>query len=114
MNHRIEKLSTLLDKSENQLKAACLSGISIKCENSMNGANDDNLCSPTLKAKPFLMPKFKRLQIEKFSCDSYRETLTNSTQLTIHQRIHSKQRPFACDQCQKCFSSKMITLRTNQ
>jgi hypothetical protein len=42
MNHRIEKLSTLLDVNETQLS---LNKIPIEHENAINETNDDNPCS---------------------------------------------------------------------
>ena len=46
MNHRIDKLSSLLNADESQVNGE----ISIKRENVMNEADDNNPCSSKIKA----------------------------------------------------------------
>jgi len=52
INHRIEKLTTLLDATETQPNE-----IRIKCENSINEANDKNACSSTIRVETLLKPQ---------------------------------------------------------
>ena len=47
INHRIEKLSTLLDANKTQLND--VSQITIEHENSINEASGNNSCSSTIK-----------------------------------------------------------------
>ena len=86
MNHRIEKLSTLLDANQTHLNV----------ENRINETSEDNSCS----SKNKVMPKSKRFKVA-----SYKEC-TTSSQLNIHKRLHLKRKRFACAQCPKTFSVK--------
>jgi uncharacterized Zn-finger protein len=96
MNHRIEKLSTLLNASETQLDD--VNEITMQSENVINETSD-NSCSSTIKVEPSSMPKSPRFKVNS----SIKErTIT----LKIHNRIHSKQKRFTCDQCQKTFTQK--------
>jgi uncharacterized Zn-finger protein len=100
MNHRFEKLSTLLDANETQPNVANRLEISIKCKYS---------CSSTIKVNPVLMSKSLRYKvnssIRKYKCKTCTKRFQTSTQLNIHTRIHLKQqKPFACDQCQITFT----------
>ena len=62
MNHRIEKLLTLLNVNETQLNAANKYEISIERENAINEASENNPCSSAIKVKPILMPISKRFK----------------------------------------------------
>jgi uncharacterized Zn-finger protein len=105
MDHRIEKLSALLDANQTQLNLTnIISDIPIEREYELNEASENNPCSSANKVKPLSMPKSKRLKIEKYSCETCKKTFKTSTELNIHNRIHSKQKPFACEQCQMTFS----------
>ena len=88
MNHRIEKLSLLLNSNETHLNV----------EKIINEASDDNSCSSKIKVMPLSMPKSKRFKVASYN--------TTSSQLYIHNQIHSKKKRFACDQCSKTFSLK--------
>jgi uncharacterized Zn-finger protein len=106
MNHRIEKLSTLLDANKTPLNVANTSEISIQRENALNEASDNNSCSSTIKVEPLLMSESKRSKVNSSNNQNIYETI-NSNQLNIHNnRIHSKQKRFACDQCPKTFTKK--------
>ncbi len=107
MNHRIEKLSALLN--ETQLNVSITSEISIERGNAINEASENNPCSSTIKVNPLLMLKSKRFKvnssIKKNKCKTCTKRFQTSSQLNIHHRIHSKQqKPFACDQCQMTFT----------
>jgi uncharacterized Zn-finger protein len=105
MNHRIEKLSTLLQTNETQSKVTnIISEISIGRKNPINETSDDNSCSSTLKVKPFLMSESKRLKVKNNTCEKCKKRFPSQSHLNIHKRIHSKQKPFACDQCRKTFT----------
>jgi KRAB domain-containing zinc finger protein len=89
MNNRIDKLSTLLNANETHLNVKKI----------INETSDDNSsCSSKIKVKRVSTPKSKRFKVA-----SYIES-TTSSQLSIHSRIHSKQKRFTCDQCPKTFS----------
>jgi KRAB domain-containing zinc finger protein len=105
MDHRIDKLSTLLDTNETQLNVSNLSEISFKRENSINESTENYPCSSTINVKPLLITKSKiNSSCEKLKCETTK--LANSTELNIHTRIHSKQKPYSCDHCQMNFSIK--------
>jgi uncharacterized Zn-finger protein len=110
MNHRIEKLSSLLDANQSHVNKKNLNEIPIECENGINEASVNNSCSSTIKVEPFLIQKSKRFQINssirKHKCEMCKKRFLTSTHLNIHKRIHSKEKPFACDQCQMSFSIK--------
>ncbi len=86
MNHRIEKLSSLLDANETQTNVSNKSEISIKCDAS---------CSSTIKVEPLLIPQSKRFKvnssIRKHKCETCKKIFKISTQLNIHTRIHLQQ-----------------------
>ena len=60
MDHRIEKLSSLLDADETHQNVANINEISIVA----NEAGDENACSSTIKVKPLLIQKSKRFKIK--------------------------------------------------
>jgi uncharacterized Zn-finger protein len=106
MNHRIEKLSTLLDLKEIQLNE-----ISIERQNQTNEVSDNNSCSSPIKVEPLLIvQKSKRFKINssnrKLKCETCKKRFPSQSKLNIHNRIHSKEKPFACDQCQMTFTQK--------
>jgi uncharacterized Zn-finger protein len=107
LNHRIQKLSTMLDANETQLNVTNRNGISIERENTKNDASDN---SSIIKITQLLMSKSKKFKvnasIRKHQCETCKKTFISPSQLTIHNRIHSKQKLFACDQCPKAFSIK--------
>ena len=113
MNHRIEKLSTLLDENETQSNVPNSNEITIKRENVLNGLNgiSDNRGCTAIKVEPLIMPKSKRLQINSSirkhsKCDTCKKRFLSPSQLTVHKRIHLKQKRFTCAQCQNTFSKK--------
>jgi hypothetical protein len=80
--------------------------ISIQRENSIRNASENNSCSSTFKVEPLSMPKNpKRSKVNSSNNQNIYEAI-NSSQMNIHNRIHSKQKRFACDQCQKTCSHK--------
>ena len=99
MNHRIEKLSSLLNSNETQLNMANRNEISIKCKIQTNESNNDNSCSSTIKVNPLLIPKSKIFKVDssikKHKCETCKKRFKTSTHLNIHKRLHSKQKPFA-------------------
>ena len=109
MNHRIEKLLSLLDANQTQLNLSNINEIKIEHENALNETSDDNSCSSIIKVKPlFIVQKSKRFKVaSNIKC-------TTSSQLNIHKlkysRIDSKQKRFACDQCPKTFTRKSSLL----
>ncbi len=112
MNHRIEKLSTLtnLNVTQLQLNVQNKNKISIQREDVVNEANDNNSCSSTKKVKPLLIVqksnRFKvNSSIRKHKCQTCKKRFPSQNHLSVHKRIHSKEKPFACDQCQKSFST---------
>ena len=109
MDHRIEKLSSLLDVKETQLNVTNVNEISIELENQTNEANYDNSCSPTIQDNPLLIQKSKRFKvnssISKHKCETCNKRFKYVSLLKIHNLTHSKQKPFACDQCPKSFST---------
>jgi KRAB domain-containing zinc finger protein len=113
MNHRIEKLSTLLNSNVTQLQLNVQNEneISIQREDVVNGANDNNSCSSTKKVKPLLIvQKSNRFKvassIRKHKCETCNKRFLHLCHLNIHNRMHSKKKRFACDQCQMSFSTK--------
>jgi uncharacterized Zn-finger protein len=110
MNHRIEKLSSLVDANQPQSNVANLNEISNEHEISLNETTDNNSCSFKIKVKPLSMLISKRYKSNssnrKHKCETCKKRFIHLCHLTIHKRIHSKEKPFACDQCQKSFSTK--------
>ena len=93
MNHRIEKLSTLLDATDTQLNNANRNKTTIERKNRINETSDNRGLSAII--------------VQPLSCNvASNEGCTTSSQLNIHNRIHSKQKRFTCDQCQKTFAQK--------
>ncbi len=105
MKHRIDKLSTLLDVNETQLS---LNEIRIEHENARNESSDENPCSSTIKFEPLLIPQSERFKsnssYRKHKCETCNKQFPSPSLLNIHNRIHSKEKPFACYQCPKSFS----------
>jgi uncharacterized Zn-finger protein len=91
MNHRIEKLSTLLNSNDKN-------DISTERENGTNEAYDDNSCSSTIKVNSLLMENSNRFKVNSNT------KFQTTSQLTIHNRVHLKQKRFTCDQCQMAFN----------
>jgi uncharacterized Zn-finger protein len=110
MNHRIEKLSTLLDKNQSHLNMANITEIPIEFKSTINESSDNSSCSSPIKVEPLSIPESKKFKsnssIKKHKCEKCKKRFKNSTHLNIHKRTHSKQKPFACDQCQMAFSQK--------
>ena len=84
--------------------------ISIEHENAINETSDDTSFSSTINVNPVIITKSKRFKVNSSNNQNIGQTCntnkSNSTQLNIHKRIHSKEKPFACDQCQKSFTKK--------
>jgi uncharacterized Zn-finger protein len=91
MDHRIEKLSTLLNSNDKN-------DISTERENGTNEAYDDNSCSSTIKVNSLLMENSNRFKVNSNT------KFQTTSQLTIHSRVHLKQKRFTCDQCQMAFN----------
>ncbi len=62
MNHRIEKLLSLVDANQPQSNVANLSEISNEHEISLNETSDNNSCSSTIKVEPLSMLISKRFK----------------------------------------------------
>ena len=84
--------------------------ISIEHENEINVTSDDNLCSSTINVNPVIITKSKRFKVYSSNNQNIGQAcntkILNSTQLSIHNRLHLQQKPFACDQCPKSFTKK--------
>ena len=89
MNHRIEKLSTLLHANETLLNLDNMAEITIENENE---TRDDNSCSSTFKVNSLLMSHSKRSKANSSIKESTGETI--KTPLKIHKRIYSKDLDF--------------------
>ena len=63
MNHRIEKLSSLLNSNESQLNVANKNEISNEHENAINVTSDNNSCSTIIKFEQISMPKSNRFKV---------------------------------------------------
>ena len=108
MNHRLEKLSSLLNANPSQLNVTNTSEISIGSINTINEASENNAFTSTIQVDPLsTIPKLNAFKVNSSNNKTCNTQSTNSTQLNsiIHNRIHSKQKPFACDQCSKDFYS---------
>jgi hypothetical protein len=64
MNHRLEKLTTLLDANETHQNVENITEVSIDCENE---TRKNNSSSSPIKVEPLLMPKSKRFKIKVYS-----------------------------------------------
>ena len=57
-----------------------------------------------------LIPQSKRFKsnssYRRHKCETCKKRLPSRSQLNIHKRVHSKQKPFTCDQCQNWHSIK--------
>ncbi len=110
MNNRIEKLITLIGANKTQTNVANLSGILIDRESTTNEASGNSSPSSTINVRPLLMTESKRFKfdssIRKHKCERCKIRFQTSTQLTVHKRIHLKEKPFSCDQCQMNFMRK--------
>ncbi len=62
MNHRIEKLSTLLNSNETKFNVTNKNEITIKRENVLNDTSEIFSCSSSIKVEPLL----KRSKINSF------------------------------------------------
>jgi uncharacterized Zn-finger protein len=110
MNHRIERLSSLLDSKQTQLNVTNINEISIESPNVINEAYENNSCSSIVKTNQLFLPKSKRPKVnsptKEHQCDMCKKRFIFLSQLKIHKRIHSKETPFSCDQCQMSFYTK--------
>ena len=84
--------------------------ISIEHENEINVTSDDTSCSSTIQDNPVLITKSNRFKSNSSNNQNIGQAcntkIARSTQLTIHNRLHLQQKPFACDQCPKSFTKK--------
>ena len=109
MNHRIDKLSSLVNANQPQSDVANLNEISIGSINTINEASENNACPSAIKVDPLsTIPKLNAFKVDSSNNKTCTTQSTNSTQLNsfIHNRIHSKQKRFVCDQCQKSFTQR--------
>jgi len=92
MNHRIEKLSSLLNANETQLNLSNRNEVTIKLENALNETSD-NACSSTIKVESLSIQKSESFKvnssIKEHQCETSSTQFTNSSQL--------KEPRFTCD-----------------
>jgi hypothetical protein len=92
LHNRIGKLSTFLDTNDTQLHVETISKITIKRVDTMNEASEKS-CSSS-----FMLHNSNKFAIDpsinKLKCKFINTQFTNSTQLNINTRIHSKQKRF--------------------
>jgi hypothetical protein len=90
MNHRIEKLSSLLDLNETQLNE-----ISNGREYGINETRK-NPCSPEIRVNSLLIQKSKRFKdyssIKKHKGETCKKRFPTQSHLNIHKIIHSKEK----------------------
>jgi hypothetical protein len=83
MNHRIEKLSPLLDANETQFNMENKNEITIQREVKVNETNNVNSCSSTIKLESLSMPKPNRFKsnsfIRKHKCETCEKRFHTST-----------------------------------
>ncbi len=106
MNHRLEKLTTLFDAADTQLNMSNMSDIPIERENATN-LESDRSRSSSINFKQISMPKSKiDSSFNEHTGEKSDTKFATSTQLNIHNRQHSKQKHFACNQCPMAFFKK--------
>jgi hypothetical protein len=107
VNHRFEKLSSLLNAADTQLNVANLNEISTGSINTIYEAGDKTACPSTIKVDQLsTISKSKTFKVNSSNNKTSSTQSRNSTQLNsiIHNRIHSKQQRFVSDQCKKTFT----------
>jgi hypothetical protein len=74
-DHRIDKLSTLLDANQTHLNVEKRNEISIERETNVNS------CSSTIKIEPLFIPKSNRLKVysstKKYKCETCKKPRPN-------------------------------------
>jgi uncharacterized Zn-finger protein len=109
LNHRIEKLSSLLDSNDTQLNvSANINEIPIERDSAINAASDANSCPSS-----FMLHNSNIFMVgSEHTCETYEKKIPNSTQLSKRKReLQSKEKRFTCDQCQMKFSLKSNLLK---
>jgi uncharacterized Zn-finger protein len=121
MNHRLDKLTALLDANETESNLTNRNEISIQREITINESSKP--CSFTIKDNPLLIPKSKSFKVnssckkckckqlnihkrkqKRFACDQCQKSFTQKGSLTVHKGTHSGEKPYSCDSCPMKFA----------
>jgi uncharacterized Zn-finger protein len=110
-------LSSLLDANQTQSNVSNKNEISIEREYRINETSETNHFHPQSKSINYSCQNQSdqklSLSLKKHKCETCKQRFICLSQLKIHKRIHSKEKPFACDQCQMTFT-QMANLKRHK